>query len=129
MAERLRYRRKAGRGVVAVQLNVDTDGFVYRKWGQNQLGKRGDWLVDNDGDVYTVAAETFAQTYRETGRGTYVKVGLIWAELAREAGSVATKEGRTNYAAGDYVVSNYEDGTDSYAISAVKFADLYELDE
>jgi hypothetical protein len=126
---RRRFRPRADRFVVAVQLLLETDGFGYRKWGHEQRCQAGDWLVDNDGDVYTVAADSFARTYRELRRGHYVKVTPVWAEQAAEAGSVATKEGRSAYAAGDWIVSNQEDGSDGYAISAEKFAKLYEPDE
>ena len=111
--------------MVAVRLALDTDGLVYRKWGGEQRAKAGDWLVDNDGDVYTVDAHVFERTYRQTGIGTYVKTTPIWAEQASRAGSIKTKEGVTNYQAGDYLVSNNSDGSDEYAISATKFESLY----
>jgi hypothetical protein len=129
MGNRQRFRRRPEQPVAAVQLNLDIDGLHYRKWDHDQLANRGDWLVDNGGDVYTVDAETFARTYREVGHGAYVKSAPVWAERASAAGSVATKEGRTDYAAGDWLVSNREDGSDAYAISAAKFAALYEPDE
>jgi len=126
---RQRYRARPDCFVVAVQLKLDTEGFGYRKWDHEQRCKPGDWLVDNDGDVYTVDADSFARTYRELRRGHYVKSTRIWAEQATEDGSIATKEGHTGYAKGDWLVSNNEDGTDTYAISAAKFEKLYELDE
>ncbi|MDM0053612.1 hypothetical protein [Variovorax sp. J22R115] len=129
MGERHRYRRRPDRPVVAVRLRLDTDGFDYRKWGGQQHCKSGDWLVDNDGDVYTVDGATFDRTYREVGKGTFVKTTPVWAETSTEAGSVQTQEGRTHFAAGDYLVSNHEDGTDRYAVQATKFDALYELDE
>jgi hypothetical protein len=114
--------------VAAVRLSLDTDGLVYRKWGAEQRAKPGDWIVDNDGDVYTVDAEAFARTYRKTGTGAYVKTTPIWAERAQSAGTVGTKEGVTHYEAGDYVVSNNSDGSDGYAITAATFEALYVLD-
>ena len=112
-----------------MRLLLETDGLVYRKWGGEQRAKSGDWIVDNDGDVYTVDASVFARTYRETGPGTYVKTTPVWAEQADQAGSIKTKEGVTHYDAGDYLVSNHSDGSDEYAIGAEKFASLYEPDE
>jgi hypothetical protein len=53
----------------------------------------------------------------------------VWAEAASEDGSIATKEGRTQYRKGDYVVFNDEDGTDGYAMSAKKFESRYEPDD
>ena len=129
MGKRLRYRKKADQYVVAVQLNLETDGFTYRKWGGEQRCKRGDWLVDNGGDNYTVDAEVFEKTYRRVNPGTYVKTTPVWAEVATRPGSVATKEGESQYRAGDYLVYNNEDGTDAYCVSAAKFDSMYELDE
>ncbi|MCY1312562.1 hypothetical protein D9M70_629930 [compost metagenome] len=105
------------------------DGFKYRKWGGEQRCKANDWVVDNAGEVYTVDAESFARTYTAVGQGTYVKTGKVWAERAGSAGRVTTKEGSTGYEAGDWLVSNEEDGSDAYAVSAKKFEELYELDE
>ncbi len=129
MAERKRYRRRPGPPVVAVQLDLDTDGFYYRKWGAVQRCKAKDWIVNNKGNVYTVDAETFSRTYAAASQGTYVKIGKVWAEQAESAGRVATKEGSTDYLAGDWLVSNEADGSDAYAISARKFLESYEPDE
>ena len=126
---RERFVRRPDRPVAAVRLTVDTDGLVYRKWGGEQRAKAGDWIVDNDGDVYSVDAEVFASTYRRTGPGAYVKSTPVWAEKADRAGSVKTKEGATGYQAGDYIVSNNADGTDAYAMSAATFESLYEPTE
>jgi hypothetical protein len=126
---RQRFRRKPDQAVVAVQLALDTEGLVYRKWGHEQRAKAGDWLVDNAGDVYTIDADTFARTYRQVGKGAYVKSTPVWAERAAGAGSVATHEGRTDYAAGDWLVSNRQDGSDAYAVSAEKFEAMYEPDD
>jgi hypothetical protein len=90
---RLRYRKKANQFVTAVRLNLDTDGLVYRKWGGRQRGKRGDWLVDNHGEVYTVDARSFARKYRRLSPGVYVKATPVWAEVA-PAVSARRKGGR-----------------------------------
>ena len=126
MAERLKYVKRADQTVRAVRLDLETAGFTYRKWNDTQRCKAGDWVVDNDGDVYTVDAETFARTYRHVRDGAYVKTTPIWAEQAAAAGDVATKEGRTHYAAGDYLVFNDEDGGDPYAVSQATFEQMYE---
>lgn len=123
---RQRYRRRPDQPVTAVRLDLEFDGFEFRKWGETQRARPGDWLVDNAGEVYTVAADTFSRTYREVGPGRWVKHGDVWAEQAAEAGAVSTQEGRTHYAAGDWIVSNQADGSDGYAIEADKFAELYE---
>ena len=129
MGSRRRYRKRADRGVTAVQLNLDTDGFVYRKWGAEQRCKKGDWLVDNEGDTYTVDREVFERTYCRVGPGLFVKTTPIWAEIATKPGVTETKEGRSHYEVGDYLVSNNQDGTDAYCIRPAKFQAMYELDE
>lgn len=129
MGARRKYKKNPSSFVTAVQLDLDTEGFVYNKWGGKQVCKRGDWLVDNNGDKYTVSQETFATTYELVSPGVYVKSAPVWAEVAEQAGKVKTKEGETAYEAGDYLVSNNEDGTDAYAISADKFESMYDLAE
>ncbi len=123
---RRKYKRKATAFVTAVQLDLDTEGFVYFKWGGTQVCKRGDWIVDNNGDKYTVSQESFARTYRNVSPGVYVKVAPVWAEVAEKPGKVKTREGETSYESGDYLVYNNEDGTDSYAVAADQFIRLYE---
>jgi hypothetical protein len=127
-SNRRKYVRRPDRPIAAVRLSLDTDGLVYRKWGAEQRAKPGDWIVDSDGDVYTIDADAFARTYREVGTGAYVKTTPIWAERSASSGSVETKEGVTHFEAGDYVVSNNRDGSDAYAIAAAKFEALYTLD-
>jgi hypothetical protein len=126
MAERRRYRKRASQFIVAVQLKMETEGFVYQKWGGEQRCKQGDWLVDNQGDVYSVDRETFDQTYEKKSPGRFVKTTPIWAEQATASGEVTTKEGISHYQAGDYLVSNNEDGSDAYCISKEKFESMYE---
>jgi len=128
MGRREKYKKKADQFVSAVRLDLETDGFCYQKWGSEQRCKRGDWLVNNDGETYTVDGEAFARTYRKVGAGQYVKITPIWAEQMDDAGSVETKEGRSHYQAGDFLVSNNEDGSDAYCVSAAKFHAMYELD-
>ena len=54
MPARRRYRRRPDSFVVAIQLDLDTSGFTFYKWGSEQRCKRGDWIVDNGKDVHTV---------------------------------------------------------------------------
>jgi len=125
---RQRFRRKPDQAVTAVRLALEFDGFSYTKWDDTQHANAGDWQVYTDGEVYTVAADSFAGTYRQEGPGRWLKSTPVWAERAAQAGSVATKEGRTHHDTGDWLVSNTEDGSDSYAISAGKFDTMYAPD-
>lgn len=113
--------------MTAVQLNLDTEGFTYRKWGGEQRCRPQDWLVHSDSDCYTVNKESFARTYRELSPGRYIKHASVWAEQADESGSIPTKEGSTDYEAGDYLIDNGEDDSDCYAIDKERFEHLYTL--
>lgn len=126
MSGRLKYVKRETRTVVAVQLALDAAGFTYQKWGGTQTCKAGDWVVNNGGDIYTVDRQTFERTYRQLEAGTYVKTTPVWAEVAREACRVETKEGATHYRAGDYLVFNEEHGGDAYAVSARTFEAMYD---
>ncbi len=123
---RQRFRRKPDQAVSAVRLALAFDTLTYQKWGGSQCARPGDWLVDNEGDVYTVAADTFARTYQSVGPGRWIKATPVWAQQATRSGSVVTQEGRTQYQAGDWLVSNGEDGSDAYAVGAGKFEQMYE---
>lgn len=125
MDQRRQYRKKANQSVVAVRLDLDTPGLTYYKWGSKQHAKRGDWLVDNQGEIYTVEAKTFARTYKKIRPGTYLKTTAVWAEVAHQAGSINTKEGESRYKRGDYLVYNRRNGRDGYCMSAAKFKAMY----
>lgn len=112
--------------MVAVQVRLETEGFTYHKWGGVQRCKAGDWLVDNNGNVYTVDRETFESTYEEVSPGVFEKTGFVWAVRAITDGEVKTKEGVTPYRAGDYILSNDPEGKDRYATDADTFEALYE---
>lgn len=120
------YRKRENRPISAVQVRLETAGFTYRKWGAMQSCKAGDWVVDNQGDIYTVDQHSFAKTYTEISPGRYVKTAKVWAIRAQSAGVISTKEGETHYGAGDWLVYNDEARNDGYAMSAERFASLYE---
>lgn len=126
MGDLHRYRKKAASLITAVQLDLDTDGFTYHKWGAEQFCKPGDWLVDNGGDVYTIDQDTFRRTYSEVEPGRYAKSTPVWAEVAESAGAIHTKEGETHYEPGDYLVYNAAERRDGYAMGPEKFRELYE---
>ncbi len=126
MASLGKFKRKSLTTVTAVRLDLDTEGFVYRKWGGSQRCKGGDWIVNSSGETYTVDAESFALTYRQLSPGVYVKDAPVWAERAEVAGEIPTKEGRSAYQAGDILVFNDAERRDGYAMSAERFALLYE---
>jgi len=88
--------------------------------------KFGDWLVNNNGDTYTIDAQTFQTTYHQVSPGVYEKKSTVWAMQTAEAGTIQTKEGSTGYEAGDYLVFNDPAGTDGYAMKAETFHRLYE---
>ena len=127
--KRTKYRKREQQIVTGVQLKLDTDGFRYSKWGGEQQCRAGDWLVNNNGDCYTISEESFSSTYQEISPGRYVKTAAVWASPATDDGKIKTNEGYTEYSAGDYLVANNEDGSDAYAVSKLKFEEMYELAE
>ena len=128
VANRRKYRKRAGSRVVAVQLDLETEGFTYQKWGDTQTCKPRDWLVKNEDDTYTVDRDTFARTYRQVSPGVFEKVTSVWAEVAERDGVIVTKEGPAHYPAGAYLVFNDEGGSDGYFVEAEKFEKMYELE-
>jgi hypothetical protein len=126
MTARRKYLKREQTEVIAVQLDLDMDGFIYRKWGGEQTCKPGDWLVNNGGDMYTVDRDIFARTYRIESTGLCRKITPVWAELTESAGSIKTMEGVTHYDAGAYLVFNDEHGEDGYAVRASDFEAMYE---
>ena len=126
MSGKAPYRKRVTDTIVAVQLDLDTAGFTYEKWGGTQTCKPGDWLVNKDGDIYTIDQQTFTDIYEAVGKGLYQRSVVVWAEVAAESGVIRTKEGSTNYTTGDYLVYNDEMGADGYAVSPEKFEALYD---
>ncbi|MCR9247862.1 MAG: hypothetical protein NXI31_22770 [bacterium] len=120
------YRRRERTTVTAVRIDLDTAGFDYEKWGGTQRAKARDWLVKNGDDTYTIDADTFTATYTEVSPGRFEKQGVIWATQAETGGTMPTKEGSTDYEAGDWLVYNDESRTDGYAVAAERFEELYE---
>ena len=129
MGKLRKFLRKEQTTITAVRLDLDTEGFTYQKWGGTQRCKRGDWLVNNAGETYTIDAETFEKTYHEVSPGVYAKDSPIWAEEVQVAGTIHTKEGSTDYVAGDFLVFNDAEGRDGYAVRAETFHSLYVLAE
>jgi hypothetical protein len=112
--------------VAAVQINLELpDGvLMYEKWGGLQVASQGDWLIDNNGEVYTCEAKVFASTYEMVSKGQYRKTATVEAEQTTEDGTVETLEGKSGYKAGDYIVTN--PGGDRYPVEKVKFEAMYQ---
>lgn len=127
MSLRKRYKKRSKFNVTAVKMDLDFDGFVFQKWGAEQKCQPGDWLVNNNGDVYTIDKDYFKDYYQIVSQGVYEKVGEIWAEQAKQDGTIKTKEGHTNYLAGDYLVFDREQDGEGYAIKKPVFERMYEL--
>jgi hypothetical protein len=121
-----RYKKKEGVLITAVRLDLETAGFTYEKWGGTQTCKAGDWVVDNNGNTYTIDADVFKRTYRHVGNGQYQKSVIIFAEQASHPGTIKTKEGTTDYKKGDYLVYNNHGRQDGYAMSEEDFYRMYE---
>lgn len=122
---RMKYKKNPLMFVTAVKLDMRMSPLEYSKWGSTQICKRGDWIVNNGGDVYSIDAGSFAKTYEKVSPGVYIKTGFVWATVATHEGSVSTKEGESWYKEGDYLVCNDPDGNDTYCVSKTKFESMY----
>ena len=125
---RHKYRKRDDQYVIAVQINLDSKGFEYRKWGAIQKCRPGDWLVNNAGETYTIDQNVFEKTYEKIEDGKYIKITPVWAEIAKEDGCIQTIEGKSFYKAGDYLVFNDNAGVDAYCIDAEQFNKMYQAD-
>ncbi len=123
-----RYRRREMTTVTAVQIALETDGFTYRKWGEEQVARAGDWLVNNNGNVYTVDGKEFGRSYIHVRDGVYEKTAPVWAETALSDGKVRSTSGFTSFRMGDFIVYSDETKADGWAMSAKEFTRLYCLD-
>ncbi len=126
MSELKKWVPKPDATVIAVQINLDIEGFAYVKWGAEQHCSPGDWLVDNDGDVYTISDDTFARTYRLERPGLYRKIAPVWAWVAQAKGTIRSEEGETEYEPGDYVAFHAPDAKLGWALKADKFHERYD---
>jgi hypothetical protein len=82
--------RKTKRGrttafVTAVQLDLDTEGFRYNKWGG---GKYANVAIGSSTTTVTstVSQEAFAKTHQLISPGVYLKTASVWAEVAEMQG-------------------------------------------
>jgi len=121
-----KYRKRHKQSILAIQIKLDTPGFCYMKWGGEQKCHADDWLVNNNGDYYTISNDSFTKTYEEISPGHFAKTAPVWAYKASQAGTVKTTEGSTAYLAGDYLVANNPDGSDGYAVPRGDFENMYE---
>ena len=127
MSELKKYVPKLDATVIAVQIDLDTQGITYMKWGAEQRCSRGDWLVNNGGDTYTVTDDTFTRTYRMERPGLYRKAASVWARVAQEKGWVRSEEGETEYEPGDYIAFHAPDAELGWAVPPVEFLERYDL--
>lgn len=126
MTKLKKYKKRLSFAITAIQLNLETEGFSYQKWGAEQNCKQGDWIVDNGGDFYTIDNEVFKATYVKISKCQYVKNTLVFAEESLSAGTIKTKEGISNYDQGSYLVYTSKDHIDAYVLSKEKFELMYE---
>lgn len=124
-----KYYKKKSLIVNAMQIALPDCEVNYKKWGGDQTAKSGDWIVENNGESYTVEEESFKNTYQHIKADQYKKTAPVWAEVTEQAGKISTKEGESEYSAGDYLVYNNADRTDGYATKKQDFESNYQTSE
>ena len=122
-------RRRPDQYVIAVQLDLDTAGFTFRKWGAEQrvqarrLARRQRRRRLHRRRGQSSRAPTASCAAAPTSRRR--RCGPRRAR--RPAASPRRRAARTT--GRRLLVSNDEDGSDAYAVDAAKFEAMYEPDE
>lgn len=125
----LKYKRRPGNEVQAIQLPQLAHSMIYIAWGAEQSANTGDWLIRSTaGEVWTVEKKSFEHTYCPVINrpGWFDKFAPVWAKRATEAGVVKTKEGESAYAAGDYICYSGGNTTDVWPLAQSAFEMRYE---
>lgn len=102
---------------------LDTDHEWTTSGGDVLVGRAGDWLVSNDSDMWTVAADVFERTYEQLPNGRWRKTALITAVRATERTTIQTLEGPAVAEVGDWIATNPTG--ESWPIKADTFARHY----
>jgi hypothetical protein len=68
-----------GTEVRAIRLDLELESFTYRQGDGVRTGKRGDWLVECQGQVTIVDEATFARSYKQIAPATYLHQSVVWA--------------------------------------------------
>ncbi|MGQ7787939.1 PGDYG domain-containing protein [Nesterenkonia sp. K-15-9-6] len=87
--------------------------------------KPGDWIVDDDGQQWSVDAEVFAETYEAVSEGRYRKTGEVRARQIAQPTSLETLEGSDQLDAGDWVVQNASG--ECWGVSDARFRRRYQV--
>jgi hypothetical protein len=111
--------------VTAIQIDFDKVSFTYHKWGSDQKATSGDWIVNTNGDIFTVPREIFARSYKMIGHGQYLQTGDVWVRHTIEPGFLKTNNGKVNYKAGDYLVFNDPEGNHGIVVKPNIFTEFY----
>lgn len=121
------YERRPDGLIIAIQIRLDLEagGIAYRKWDSEQWGKRGDWLINDDGDTYTVSAENFANDYELSESGLYRNTAKVWAEEATGSGFVEIRGGTAPFVEGNMLVFSDPDRKEGQVFFYNKFNRLY----
>lgn len=126
--------------ICAIQLKLDNLAFTFDKWGKPQSAKANDWLVEKKNDVYIIDDTSFKATYSpvlvnvfRNGEFVLIPVPNQWYKSApmyvieaKEDGAIITKEGSTQYIAGDAICYNNPDLSDGWAQPMGKVLENYD---
>ncbi|OBA71507.1 hypothetical protein A5641_02085 [Mycobacterium sp. 1554424.7] len=72
--------------------------------GHTMHADAGDWAVGEDGKVWSVRNNIFRESYEPAGDGRWRRKGRVQARPAQPGETIATLEGATTAAEGDWVV-------------------------
>lgn len=91
--------------------------------GSTLWGQPGDWLVETDGERWTVDGEVFQRTYEHLEADVYRKVTPVLAAKLAHPDSVESREGVVNAERGDLLVCNITG--ECWSVPACRFFQRY----
>lgn len=122
-----RYKRKGNEVVIAIQLDLDTEGFSYQKQGAERRCNAQDWLLSDRSGTYAVDDSTFARAFEEIGVGQYTMVGIVRAKVSDSAGHIRVGQRKVPHEPGDYLVWDESTQSIGYAVPKDWFEASYVL--
>ena len=103
-----------------------TDTFQWQSTdGNNLVGEKGDYLIESDGNRWTVQPEIFEKTYSENSDGTFTKTAQVIAVKVNAALTINTLEGESVVHEGDYLLCG--ESADVWSIDSTNFVKKYFL--
>lgn len=118
------WRRYVRRGEVTAVKRMHERSWM-TAGGETMIARPGDWdVVDDLGDVRSVAAGIFEATHEQVGPSRYRRCGTVMARPSLVGEVVTTLEGEVTARLGDWIVEGSRG--ERWPVPASKFRSAYE---